>query len=383
MGQIEGSGFWITANSNQYTMYVNSDDGYGTNCFIDAAETTNKRMNCFIDILEGDLYLYDIAIQYNAPPNLCDQVRIEPHWYWNHSPGTGPSAITVNVDTSSDNPTVTNCTSDGGLCSADPELTDVLNPSGPSCVYDRSGVGSQNCCFGEYDLTIVSNDGAGGITTTVTDSTWGGSVTNCIGGSAKNNWTVFNEAGYPRGLILPVPKTATGGTIGLNGAVELKSPAQFFGSRFSEYASFYEVAGDPHLHSGYVDPATSNRPYAVEPIDDLDGSYVPFGNDSFIFSCLDSGWEIKHQIRVYIREWNTAVDFLAYASSQGVTYNPHQQGIEGVNCDYASFPNDTSCNDFRDFTDILTDVGGTYILDNTNPSAAAIRRTYFPNVNYP
>ncbi len=387
VGQVEGTGFWITVTSDQHTILVNSDDGFGTNCFIDATETSNKLMKCFIDVLEGDLYVYDIKIQYNAPPNLCDHVMLTPAWHWNQSIGRGPSSIVVNVDTSSSNPVVTSCTSriaDGSTvaCSANPELIDVLNPEGPKCVYDKSTlVGGKNCCLGIYGQTIINDDGAGGITTNFNLKDWGGDITSCLGGPVKTSWDIFTADGYPATLVLPVKKTANGGTAGLNEELTLKSNASTTRTFFSHYANFYEMTSSPHNHDGYVSATTSDKPYAVDPIDDLDGSLIRSGNDSYTITCLDNAWEIRHQIKAYIREWNTVADFIAYSDSDGVVYNPHKQGVEGTDCDYDGIFGD-SCNDLIDFTDILTNVGGTYTTDNLDPDAATIRDSYFPNVVY-
>ncbi len=118
----------------------------------------------------------------------------------------------------------------------------------------------------------------------------------------------------------------------------------------------------------------------MAPIDDLDGSPVRSGSAAYVVTCYNAGFEIKHQIRTYIREWNTVADFVAYKGSGGVTYAPDTLGVEGTDCEYSSVFGG-ACHDKIDFGDILSNAGGTY---NTTPGAgaASTRASYFPNVKY-
>lgn len=388
VGTVEGTGFWVnlTNTNNQFSYIVHKDGEFGEDCFIDVDSTTNELLTCNIDLMEGDLYMRDLEIQYNAPPELCDHVRVATAWHWNQSVGVGPSEVEVDVYS---NPvtglsTVTGCTSVNSSsatinCSANIELEDVANTAGPRCVYDKSSSGGVNCCFGNYTLTVNTNDGTS-TSTVVTNTTWGGDVLSCLGGLPRTSWTTFSASGYPAAYVQSVPKSAEGVTAGLNDVFKLEANAVKPNARFSIYANHYETQGTPHSHDGYLNPAVSTKPYAFEPIDDLDGSAVPSASDAYTITCLDSAFEIKHMIKIYIREWNTLLDFIAFQDTEGATYNPDQTGLEGTNCDYDGTFGD-ECNDFSDFADILTGAGGTY---TTTPGAgaAAARATYFPQVSY-
>jgi hypothetical protein len=380
VNSVEATGFWINAQSTQHTILVNSGSGFGTDCFIDVDSTTNQLMNCYIDVLEGDLYMYDIKIQYNAPPKLCDHVTVTPAWHWNYSSGYGPTAISLVVDTAADPPTFTSCDATDAqsvttACTANSELTNGTSISGPKCAYDKTSSGGKNCCFGEYTLTKID---AG--VTTVTEETWGKEVSDCIGGSVKTSWEKFFKNGYPRSLVQAVEKDASNESKGLNEELTLKANGLSVATSFSFMANHYETLGSPHSHDGYVSATTSNLPYSVEPIDDIDGSLIPSGSEAYVFSCLDSAFEVKHRIKAYIREWNTVADFVAFQTSLGVTYNPDVTGVEGTNCAYDGIFSEL-CNDFSDFADILTSAGGSYVT-TPGAGAAATRATYFPRVDY-
>lgn len=401
IGEVEATGFWVNVTSTEHPVLVNQSTSFGTDCFIDADTTTNQFMTCYVDMLEGDLGMYDIDLQYNVPPSLCDHVRTSTAWHWNYSSGVGPKVVNVAIDSSTTPITFTSCTaerdSDDTMinCNVHPELFDTSNPAGPTCYYNKTESGGKNCCFGEYTLTVT--DAANGGTPLVTKMNWGGDVGACIGGAGKTSWSAKSPDGYPSGLIQPIPEGSSGDTEGLNDKITLKASTSNSVLSYSSLASFYETSGTPHSHAGYVSATTTSRPYAINPIDDLDGTLydastgaasVRFlsGSDAHYFSCLDEAFEVKHAIRVQIREWNSLLDFVAYETSSGATYNPDTVGSEnGTTCGYdPQFG--SPCNDFEDFADILTEAGGSYTLNNTMPPVgthpALIREKYFPEVSY-
>lgn len=389
-GPAETSGFWVNVRNNQHRSIISSDLGFQTPCFISKEATNNTLLTCYLDILEGDLYNYDISLQYNSPPGLCSAITTQPSWFWNKSSGFGPSRIEVDVtQPESGDPFVTSCearlASTGALvaCSSHPELTDVANPDGPKCVYDTSSrQNGTNCCLGDYiKVTSTTSTGAGGGTTVVeTESEWNSGPGACIGGLGQG-WNPVTDAGYPARRIQAVGRQNTPENKGLNDAIVLPSNASSTVSSFSTFSNFYTSDGNPHAHAGY-ESGTSSLPYAFEPIDDLDGSLIRSGSPSYQFRCLDDGLEVLHRIDFYIREWNTLEDYLAYELTEGSTYNPDRDGVEGEDCDYSDIFGDEECNDRFDFDDILEAVGGSYTTDNTDPDAAAIRETYFPNIRY-
>ena len=370
IGTIETTGLWITLKNDNFVVYEQSDDGWDTRCFIDSKETSSQEKVCTIDIMEGDMFMNSLTLQYNVPPELCRNLRVSPAWHWNESPGRGPTQVTMTVDADSN---VTACTAfNSGTstmvnCSDHPELTDTSEPAGPSCIYG-------DCCWGDYTLTITTLDEDGNPAGTgVSEKEWGTSVQSCIGGPGRTAWEAYSEIGYPVPLAYEVPENSLGTTVGLNGAITMPANISSSRSYFSTMANFFESDGR-HNHSGYVSSNSSSKPYAIEPIDDLDGSSVPSGSEAFVFECLDDAFEVKHRITAYIREWNTAAAFLAYGSSSGTNYNPDVGGAES-DCDGIG----DYCNDFWDFEDILSYNGNTY--NTTTPDADA-REDFFPNVEY-
>ncbi len=376
------------ALESPFTYYINSSV-WNQTCEIAESVSSNTVMNCIIDIKETDLYVNEIKLQYNFPASMCEYVSYSVPWHWNYSSGTGPSEVIVSLDRDTDPPTLASSDPTGTGCSvrlhdgtyAACSTSDELKPLGAdfkaSCIYDYTNEdGKPNCCFGDYQYIVhTDNDNDGTPEAVETNQeNWGGEVKNCIGGHGRSDWNTFSANGYPIGEIVSALD-------GLSNNFILKANAKSTVTNFSYQANYFEVIGTPHNHDGYETATTSNLPYAVEPLDDLDGSPMISGNPNYLFSCKDSGGETIHQVSLAIREWNTLEDFNNYAASNGLTINPDTVGVEGTDCDYDSIFVGTQCNDFLDFFDILTNAGGAYPTDNTVPSPNSIRRTYFPEVD--
>lgn len=387
VGEVEATGFWVNVKT-AIPNFVYKEGAWGDSCFIDSNSGTSQVISCMIDVNEGDLYMQGLDVQYNAPPNLCKHVAVSVPWHWNFSSGQGPKKVTVAIDKSGENDvlgtfdsTSTGCNvtlEDGTTveaCNIADEFKELNSSFEPKCIYDYSSDNVRpNCCFGEYIYEVLVDDDGDGLqdSSTTETRTWGGDVKSCLGGIGKLDWSHFNKEGYPISMVQSVQN-------GLNSVISASSNGTGPVVNFSFPANFYETTGTPHTHGGYVSGDTSDLPYAVAPIDDLDGSSVIPGNEAFVFSCLDEAFEVKHQISVYVREWNTTEEYLNFSSSSGVTGDPDVVGTEGVDCE-SIFGN--SCNDFFDFKDILDGAGGAYTTDNTVANPNSIRETYFPSVNY-
>lgn len=395
VGTVEATGFWVNASvtDNLAPILVNLDGSYGTDCFIDATTTTTQPIVCHIDIMELDLYVNEISIQYNSPPGLCEHVITEPAWHWNESFGVGPSRIELEItEPLSADPFVSDCmafddeTSSMVACSSHKEIAG-FDTDGVTCIYDRTSVERSNCCFGNYtsQTTTISFDSSTVPPTPVTtvgdpeERIWGEDYATCIGGPGRTSWDNYSRIGLPVGRVQQVEPS------GLSEEFLLISNASTSRTSFSTMSNFYTISGTPHNHSGYVLAGTTNLPYSVSPIDDLDGTDLSgfTGREYFRVSCVDGADEVIHEFHVYLREWNSFLDFSAYQTSNGVTYNPDNNvnPEDGTTCGISPLFA-SPCNDFRDMDDLLPGGVGPYVLINTAPTAASTRRTYFPNVLY-
>ena len=392
-GSATSSDFLVNFSDYDSTYLVTKDGTFGETCSISSTSTSNEDIECIFDVLETDAYVREINLTYNIPAEMCSFVTVFPSWHMNYSTGYGPLAISI-VYTDSE---ITDTTATGCLveeadntwvsCDASNEVEVKADLSGLDCVYNDTDDGYGPCCFGAYSVTSVNIDTGGGTTvTSYAESDWNEeSYRDCIGGGVEGaQWEFYQEDGTPSGLI------SANDSDGINDSIVFTSNAAQYGQSHNYQVNFYETAStstDIHSHTGYVDlVTTSTEPYAYNMIDDIDGSDLSFFDNQtrvpWVIRCEDAAGEVIHQIKAYIREWNTLAEFTAYNTSNGAAadYDPHVTGAEGVACDYDPFDGNETCNDRTDYQDIVNGAtGGTYdttIFDNDE------RRSWFPNFEY-
>ena len=380
---VNGLGFYLkVVDEDKFLSYMSKGTAFNTDCLVAQNETATQDLACTIDIQEGDLLFHGLTLNYNVSPDMCTYMTMTPYFYYNYESGQGPSAVTLAVTETAGVNTVTACsvTTESGAvagCTGQLEVSiDTANVE-VTCTYDKTSTGGKNCCFGNYTLT--KNITGDRVATDVTTAGWGGKYESCLGGP---DWSARSASGWPRSVIY----YSAGG--GLNGTYKIPAPLNKVKSHNYSAANYYAGISSPgaasamnHTHNGFVSATSSTLPYAVAPIDDRDGSLLASANPSYMFKCLDTAFEVKHRIQVYVREWNTYTQFLAYGTSTGVSGNADVGGVEdGVDCNYGFALE--SCNDGYDWDDLLNyqdaDFDITTDLYNTAPGSEALRINYFP-----
>lgn len=407
--------------------HVRTAGAFGTKCKISEDSATNEDLTCYVDVPEGILYYSGLELSYNVPPNMCAYLTRTPYWFYSDHAGVGPGFVeyisykTVSTSTVTSETTTTfsyRCrignTPGTTVTDADCddisqlEVTTEIDPDGASgngsfttfCAYDDTPQAGENCCFGTYLLRIsdvVENrlDGvvSGTSETTVrsleANKSWGGDYKKCIGGQARTDWDFFTGT-----FNFPIPAISVA-TAGVQQTFKIKSindsleSSVLANNSTKHIANFYNSVSHTHgpINAG---PANSNLPYAVNPIDDLSASLyldshdvdddqvtsLGKGNDAYTFACLDSAYETKHRIKVYVREWDTYSDYLAYISSSGATSAPDNAGTSpSVNCEGLPGP----CNDYNDWDNFVNSLsGGAY----STAVSATTRSMNFPKLKY-
>lgn len=376
--------------------HVHSSTGFGDACGVSSDTTANKDITCFVETPEGELYAKDLDLRFNVPPGgMCRYLRRSPYWFYNYEVGTGPSVILAQINkvynASGDLTTTTYaCDIDGNSvltpaeCVNPTEVTPDLSPTAAAfkCVYDGTPIGKPNCCFGSYslNLTISEDKTASGsgitLTTTNTSAAWGGDYKACIGGAGKTNWEAYGKSGLPFDVLTYTENGVNDKQV-ISSSLSLGIGSNIHAANYYGGSATYPVN---HTHDGFVSATTSTAPYFIAPIDDRSGSAISSTQNSFEFQCLDEAFEVLHRIRVFVREWDTYPDYLAYVSSKGVTSVP-DRGLDpepGTNCNAIANVG-FLCNDERDADDFLSlGLGGTY--DTTAPVTK--RSNYFPRLDY-
>jgi hypothetical protein len=394
VGTATSDAFYVRVyDQGLFPYYTNQAGAWGTDCSI-ANGLTSQDIICYIDMNEGDLYASPLSLQYNVPPSMCAYLDFKPYWYFNSEVGFGPSSYTeiINEDANG-NVTSVECSVNG--VPASPSVAGCSNPAITVdqytgtllCAYNQSQslYGGPNCCFGEYNAVVTVNSNGTGSTSYLNQQQWNDSETaveTCIGGPIRTtNWQYYTARGIPESLVTYTEN------LGVNSTFNMVPPiSNPNGSTNVPIANFY---GDvDHTHSGGTPHRTSTLPYAVDPIEDLSGndlvhtdpSLPLIGQDSYEFRCEDRAFEVINRIRVYIRSWNTYADFLAYGSSNGVTYNPNVIGPEGTNCVGVA----GDCHDRLKWDDIpfAGSAPSPFPSPVPTPWPAASTGYYFPNELY-
>lgn len=385
VGTVSPSGFWIdvAGRNGLFDVVMSKDEDFGEECEISSSVTISSGPSkCIIDVLEFDSYAQDVNIQYNVPQNMCEYVLVTPSWHWNYSVGYGPGAVSIVKDADGD---ITSCQVDTDDtagetwvdCTLADELHALTDTGSLICEYDYSTRvdGGVNCCFGTYQKHVV-DDGQ----YTVETVKWGGNPGDCSGGAHRTNGWETNKDGIPNTIYQYVKDT------GLNDVIEIPANGKNMTSSFQYGVNWYvgldTGSNTIHSHTGYVSATTSTLPYAYDPIDDLNGTSMRSGyqpNIPYTVTCMSRGAEVKHQWQIYLREWNTYVDWLLYIASSGSTFDPDEDGTEGTDCEWESNFGGP-CNDLADVDDIVREAtGGVYDTSTVNPTE---RQSWFPQVDY-
>lgn len=394
---VNNIGFYMKNDTDKYVHYMTKGTSFNTDCNIPTNSTSSQDINCRVDAIEGDLRFHGLKLNYNVPSTMCYYLRVKPFFYYNWETGHGPSAVSLDILTRDGVSSVTACsvTTETGTntsCSNQPEVKINTTSGALSCVYDHTDSGGPNCCLGGYNLTknmtTITTDASGVQTTTnSTDATiesWNGAYSSCIGGQAKVAWSKFSKSGFPAAAVYFTKD------IGANNTMTIAGPLADGRAGNYQIANYYDPALHSHsdfysiITSAATPAVTSTMPYAVDPIDDRDGSRMLPAQDAYQIECLDQAYEVKHRIRLYVQEWNTLTDFLTYASSSGASGNPNITGNEGTSgsraaddCDYSNVFNTEPCNDAGDFDDIVRNGSSSY-----DQTAIGNRGSWFPSEDY-
>lgn len=369
------SDFYIAvSNQSELGAHVRTVGSFSTRCTIPSTTTAITDLQCIVDVPEGNLNLFGIKFAYNIPAGMCRHLRRSTYWFYNQEIGTGPTSLylekTVNA---SGVVTGYRCGENGGPLGPCNNLVEAnVNTATDSakCVYDRRDAEQKNCCLGSYRITLETiNSSTATSSISTNDLEWGGDIRECLGGPGRTNWEVYTRSGYPTRII-----EFAGNGVSAN--YEVDAPIQSTIDVWNiSAANFYTPA--LHTHDGFVSATTSTLPYFVEPIDDRNGTPISVsGNVPYTWECLNESYEIKHRIRVFVRDWDLYSDFLTYISSAGATTVPDRPGDqEGVDCDGIS---PDPCNDKWDLDDYINELlGGPY--PTTTPS---FRSVLFPSQIY-
>ena len=322
-----------TGNSLPFALYE-LEGGYGTDCKIPIDQESSEDVFCMLDKMEGDLWAHPTIIEYNAPPRMCEYIAFSTHWHWNQNAGTGPSTVYKCTEEGSEDTEskecycLDECTATTHSCSR----PDCSEKAEGLCAYNEEAKADENddnslanCCIGTYNVTGGENN-----------QKWGGNLQNCIGGLGRISWDAHNKIG------IPITKVVSAEKDGFVSDYEIPSIDSFYdgidsGVIKSSARDRIGVSGTSFVTANYhedIEDAGSAQPSFYNTSSLHGGSTLSEGYPYITWACLDGAHEVRHQIHLILREWNSREEFADFIESEGSSGDPDVTGTEGGNCDY-------------------------------------------------
>ena len=270
------------------TIYTSMDGDQETPCIAEAGDD----VDCVVDVHELDLMFHGITLQNSVPGDMCDYRSLRPFYYALApvDPRGVPRTVRYTAD---DEGNLVDCefeddygeiynecrvnfiTYSAGESEYIPETVDEI-----ACRYDYSNenstyINGKNCCAGAY-TEIATNSKTGEVTTTTKD--WGGNYGDCLEGPG-----VDAIGGDLEGIEYPGPVYTSIDGVGA----------------LDEY-TIEGLEGETDLRG---------NTFAANYFDEEDHEYglpgpIYFGQEDYIYDCLDSNYEVIARIRLKVREWN-------------------------------------------------------------------------------
>ena len=333
VGQVTQASFYVRVyDEGKFTYYLQDRaSSFGTECSI-AYGSSNKTLNCDLRIAELDLYAQPLKLQFNVPTGMCQYLYRIPFVFYNRVPyyygANVPLMIDLSTNTCSVNGAAGVFTVATKTCYSSTYGITLSSSGAPTSDYDYSGISGPNCAEGSYISTAIDATG----TVTSTKGSFGGAVANCISGPTKKlitNWP--SNVGYASGVLSEVSSS------GLNDRWDMKSPLEALGTRSNRViANGFNYQGTFRSGANIHTVGSTGLPTPM---------IVPYRWD-----CLDTAFEIKYRINLYIHEFNTVSELTKWSTTSGTT------GGSSANPDVTSGCTEegptSSCNDVADWDDL-------------------------------
>ena len=351
----------VTQNEN-YSLLITKDGDGETPCVAEEGEV----ITCIVDMNELDLYINGYTLEWSVPQSQCDYVGWMPYYYSWAPYGKMPLAVLYNVDgdgiiqnngagwTAID--TALPAAFAAVFNNADPcagvdnDVVYIFNVGGvytPICHADIFGAPAatdadvrcpwdytqfdtgSSCCYGDY--TTYTYNTVDAEIQDATDADWGpdSNYANCFRGPGLDDSNAKTVLGLPAYIYTLVPAAGLTNSYAVASSISTSHDDQV-------YASNYFSAGD---HTGNT--ATSSDTFHGETVSAPVNSAKGF--PYYQLDCLDHDEELKAQIRIMVREWNTQANFedfvagtLASADTAGQG-DPYDVGFDEDNDDYYDY----------------------------------------------
>ena len=365
-------GFYDSLGIEPPLYELNTTENYGpseqrdsvSNCefLYDEEDPADPEIICILDYMEQEFLTYDLSIVLNVPRGMCTHLTTYPAWHYNLPAGFGRPVIQYHAPPEGSTLEAQYCPLgvERGRPGCSTEALDLC-----PYIYESFGGGEgerTNCCVGTYETRGGDRDSSA--------NSWGGSVTDCLGGPGRTSWDRYDRYGWPARRVEYVLEDGLRRTFDITNLIETARGGAH-STPIANYLERLNVSVDDLLEGNIELPLFFHHTYSTPTVKFPLDRNTPYphriGNPFFTFNCLDGGGETLFKINLMFREWNTYEEFIAFYDSGGgdETADPDVPGKswtnfgqEGDDCDYEerlSFVEGSRCNDYLDMDDIAPD----------------------------
>ena len=336
----------------------------------DPTTSSSETMICILDIMEQELVISDLNINYNVPEGMCAYVEVLPAWHYNYETGLGPYDIrkceyTTGGGSTPDQEAETKTT----YCAKSTENAEPGATRPKGCTdkllgteYNRCAEEIEDLCkfkVPKGDEEIICCDGT--YNADGEEGEWAGAdgLQQCLGGPGRTSWEHLDDRGFPAVLTQYVFRNGLKGSFRVKNLLEATGGKKSHSTPVANYLRELDLPFDKLQDIDRTDLPVFLQGTKVWERNGSGNLYIlpPYANPFFTVACLDQAGEVLHEIKLMVREWNTHEEFIDFYTSGGDDRaDPDVLGKEGEDCEYEDrsvFGEGGRCNDSLDFNDFV------------------------------
>jgi hypothetical protein len=281
----ETAGFFVKL-SGEYADLFSIHKGEST--FSEKCEAKiGERNFCIVEAEEMRFAAHDVSLHYHIPKTMCEYIRVMPYYFVNHQIKKQTTDLHTYFDKN-------------GEFGTGVDANDLVNAYDFGCHVSEKL--EPICCVGKYNwVKHVWDETSGKYSVAPQGVNY--TAESCLGGPALASQGK-NELGFPVGTYYYVPGEGKSATYDLKGTDSSSS---------ARHGIVWNV--NYFNPSDHPAPAVDGIPVAMNYDFDPTAATDYVGNPYYTFTCLDSAWEIKSQINVQLRDWDTKAGYDARATA--------------------------------------------------------------------
>jgi hypothetical protein len=283
----DSAGFFVALRGDYAELFSihKGETAFSEKCEAKAGE----KIFCNVEGEEQRFAAHDVSLHYHVPKNMCEYIGVMPYYFVNRRSKLQTSTLHTYLD------------KNGDFGSAIDNTTDLVTNTDFGCHLSEEL--KPICCLGKYNIvshTWSKEENGFLLATTGVNHT----AEQCLGGPAVDSQPK-TALGIPTGTYYYIPGEGRSATYDLKGTDSIVSARHSIVWNVNHF--------NPSDHT--APPAVDGIPNAMNYDIDAGPGTIRIGHPYYTFTCYDAAWEIKAQINVLLRDWDTKAGYEARATS--------------------------------------------------------------------